>query len=75
MEHWSHEDWEVGQLVVVPHAWRGDGLWDDIQLKAQERIGLNLREIYRELLQQPLSPQLLDMACEIERRLHTSCVE
>ena len=44
------EDWPVGQIVVVPHSWRGDGLWNEIQLEAQDRIGADLRETYAELI-------------------------
>jgi hypothetical protein len=62
------EDWSVGQIVFVPHSWRGDGLWTDIQMEAQERIGANLREGYAELLQQPLSPSLINLIREIEAK-------
>jgi hypothetical protein len=60
------EDWPEGYLVVVPHAWRGDDLWTDMQSEAQERIGTTLREMYAELLQEPLSPGLKSLARQIE---------
>jgi hypothetical protein len=54
----AKEDWPIGLIVVVPHAWRGDSLWSDIQAQTQDRIGEGLRAMYAELLQQPLSPEL-----------------
>jgi len=66
------EDWQAGELVMVPHAWRNDGLWQEIQQTSQERICINLRTMYSGLLEQPLSPALLDIAREIERRLDAS---
>jgi hypothetical protein len=66
------EDWPEGYLVVVPHAWRGDDLWIDMQSEAQERIGTTLREMYAELLQQPLSPRLERLVCQIGMGLETS---
>jgi hypothetical protein len=65
------EDWPEGHLIIVPHAWRGDGLWTDMQSEAQERIGATLREMYAELLQQPLSPGLKRIARQIEVRSET----
>jgi hypothetical protein len=41
------EDWPEDYIIVVPHAWRGDGLWIDMQTEAQERIGTTLREMLR----------------------------
>jgi hypothetical protein len=67
----ADEDWSVGQIIVVPHAWRDDTLWKDIQAETHERIGANLQAIYAGLLQQPLSPPLMKLACEIETRLET----
>ena len=66
------EDWQDGEIFVVPHAWRDDNLWPEIQAITQDQIGLNLRTMYSGLLQQPLSPALLDVAREVERRLHAS---
>ena len=60
------EDWPEDHLIIVPHAWRGDGLWADMQSETQERIGAILREMYAELLQQPLSPGLKRITRQIE---------
>ena len=65
------EDWPEGYLVVVPHAWRGDDLWTAMQAETQERISTTLREMYAELLQQPLSPGLERLVCQIETRSET----
>jgi hypothetical protein len=65
----ADEDWPEGFMIAVPHAWRDDGLWPDMQAAAQERIGTRLREIYAELLQQPLSPSLSGLVQEIATRL------
>lgn len=65
----ADEDWPEGFMIAVPHAWRDDGLWPDMQAAAQERIGTRLREIYAELLWQPLSPNLHGLVQEIEIRL------
>ena len=65
------EDWPEGYLVVVPHAWRGDDLWTDMQSEAQERISTTLREMYADLLQQPLSPSLERLVRQIETRSET----
>jgi hypothetical protein len=59
------EDSLEDYIIVVPHAWRGDGLWIDMQTEAQERIGTTLREMYAELLQQPLSPALQSLIRQI----------
>jgi hypothetical protein len=69
MDHAAYDDWPKGSMVCVPHAWRGDGVWRDIQAEAQERIGSSLREMYTDLLQQPLSPSLINLVQEIEARL------
>jgi hypothetical protein len=60
------EDWPKGFIVVVPRAWRGDGLWTDMQTEVQERIGTTLREMYADLLRQPLSPQLAALVRDIK---------
>lgn len=65
----ADEDWPEGFMIAVPHAWRDDGLWPDMQAAAQERIGTRLREMYAELLWQPLSPNLHGLVQEIEIRL------
>ncbi len=67
----ENDDWPIGQIVIVPHAWRGDGLWREIQVDTQQRIGSTLREMYAELLQQPLSPGLIKLTREIELRSET----
>ena len=72
MQDSAIEDWQDGDLVVVPFAWRNDGLWPEIPATTQGSIGANLRTMYGELLQQPLSPALLDTARQIERRLNAS---
>ena len=72
MEDAGCDDWQCGELVLVPLAWRDDGLWSQIQSDTQGHIGTNLRTMYSELLQQPLSPVLLNAAREIERRLDAS---
>lgn len=65
------EDWPTGLIIVVPHAWRGDSLWRDIQAQTQDRIGMGLKIMYAELLQQPLSPGLERLIQEIEASLET----
>jgi len=60
------EDWLEDYIIVVPHAWRGDELWIDMQSEAQKRIGTTLREMYVELLQQPPSPALQKLIHQIE---------
>jgi len=65
-------DWPIGLIVVVPHAWRGDSLWNDIQAQTQDRIGAGLRTMYAELLQQPLSPELEKLVRKIATGLEAS---
>lgn len=72
MQDFDIEDWQAGDLVVVPLAWRDDGLWSQIQSATQDHIGANLRTMYSELLQHPLSPSLLDVARGVEQRLGAS---
>jgi len=60
------EDWPVDSVIVVPHAWRGDDLWNEMQAQAQERIGRTLREMYADLVWQPLSPGLMRLVGEIQ---------
>jgi hypothetical protein len=64
----ADDDWPEGFVIAVPHAWRGDGLWHDIQAQSQERIGTRLREMYADLLLQPLSPGLTGLVRRIETR-------
>ena len=59
-------DWTAGQIVIVPHAWRDDGIWHDTQTEFQDRVGTMLREMYADLLRQSLSPQLARLVREIE---------
>jgi hypothetical protein len=71
----ANDNWPKRQLLVVPHAWRGDSrgpVWSDLQTEAQDRIGAALRAMYADLLQQPLSPQLAKLSRQIETRLETS---
>jgi|GEM_PF-3193559 len=68
MQDIATEDWQGGDLVIVPLAWRDYELWSHIQATTQDHIGINLRSMYNDLLQQPLSPALRDIAGEIERR-------
>ncbi len=66
------EEWPEGYLFVVPHAWRGDGIWSDIQAETQERIGRTLRETYADLVQQPLSANLILLVQGIEKHVEAS---
>jgi hypothetical protein len=59
-------DWQSGELFVVPHAWRDDELWSEIQASTRERITTNLRTMYSELLEQPLSAPLVDIARQVK---------
>ena len=68
----ANDNWPERQLLVVPHAGRGDGLWSDLQTEPQDGIGAALRAIYADLLQQPLSPRLVKLIRQIETRLETS---
>jgi hypothetical protein len=68
----TSDDWPPGQLIVVPHAWRGDDLWHDIQAEAQQRIGADLRAMYTDLLQQPLPPNLMKLVRQIKISLKAS---
>ncbi len=65
------EDWPEGHLIIVPHAWRGDSLWTNMQSEAQERIGATLRQMYADLLQRPLPPGLERLVDRIEARSET----
>jgi len=67
----ADEDWSVGQIIVVPHAWPDDSLWTNIQAETHDWIGANLQAMYAGLLQQPLSPPLMSLAREIETGLAT----
>ena len=72
MAHAANDDWPAGQLVVVPHAWRGDNLWQDMQTEAQDRIGVALRAIYADTLLQPLSPPLAKLVYQIRTQQEIS---
>ena len=65
------DDWQCGELVAVPLAWRDYELWSQIQATTQDHIGTSLRSMYSELLQQPISPALRDVARKIEQRPDT----
>ncbi len=69
MTYAVNEDWPIGHVIAVPRAWRGDGLWYDIQTEAQKQIGRDLQEMYAELMRQPLPPSLTILVHEIETRL------
>ena len=68
----DNEDWPKGQIIVVPHAWRGDSLWHDVQAQTNDRIGVALRAMYADLLLQPLSPQLAKLVYQIGMQQETS---
>ena len=68
----ANDDWPEGQLVVVPHVWRGDNLWHDMQTEAQDRIGVALRAIYADTLLQPLSRPLAKLVYQIRTQQETS---
>ncbi len=72
MGHAANDNWPEGQLFVVPHAQRGGNLWGDLQTEAEDRIGTALWVMYADLLQQPLSPQLVKLIRQIDTRLETS---
>ncbi len=72
MQDSAIEDWQGGDFILVPLAWRDYDLWSEIQATTQCSIGANLRTMYGELLQQPLSPALLDIARQVERQLNAS---
>ena len=60
------DDWLEDYIVVVPHAWRDDDLWRDIQAETHERIGTGLQEMYADLGRLPLSPRLRLLVRQIE---------
>jgi hypothetical protein len=62
----ASDDWPEEYIIVVPHSWRNDHLWLDIQVETQERIGTTLREMYANLEQLPLPPGLILLARQIE---------
>ena len=68
----ANDNWPERQLLVVPHARRDDSLWADLQTEVQDRIGVTLRAMYADLLQQPLSLRLIKLIRQIETRLETS---
>ncbi|MEZ0168643.1 hypothetical protein [Microvirga sp. TS319] len=59
------DDGPEGFLIAAPHAWRDDRLWHDMQAEMQERSGMKLRELYFDLLEQPLSPGLTGLVQEM----------
>ena len=61
-------DWPLGELIIIPHAWRDASLWSNTQAEAQDGIEAALQAMYTALLQQPLSPQLARLVREIEAR-------
>jgi hypothetical protein len=75
MSHTTEEDWPEGYIIVVPHAWRGDDLWRDMQSEAQERIGTTLREMYAELIHRPLPPGLEGLVHQIGTSSETRSYE
>jgi hypothetical protein len=54
----ASDDWLEDYIVVVPHAWRDDDLWREIQTETQGRIDTRLREMYADLGRLRLSPRL-----------------
>lgn len=62
----ASDDWPEDYIIVVPHAWRDDDLWMNIQTETQEQIGTALREMYAELERLPLSPNLMLLVRQIE---------
>jgi hypothetical protein len=44
-------DRQSGHLIIVPHVWRDDSLWSDIQAKTQDGIEAALQAMYAALLQ------------------------
>jgi hypothetical protein len=60
------EDWPEDDIIGVPYACRDADLWMDMQSETHERIGTILREMYAEVLQQPLSPGLERIARRVE---------
>ncbi len=68
----QEEDWPAGQMIVVPHRWRGDDLWDNMQTQAHNRIGVGLRAMYADTLLQPLSPQLAKLLYQIRTQREIS---
>ena len=59
-------NWREGQIVVVPHAWRGDGLLRDMPVEMQCHIEAGLRVMYADLLAQPVPDYLLTFIREFE---------
>jgi hypothetical protein len=49
----ANDNWPKRQLLVVPHAARGNRLSTHLQAEAQDRIGSALLAMYADLLQQP----------------------
>jgi hypothetical protein len=68
----DNEDWLEGQCVIVPLAWRGAGLWRDMQTATENRIGAALRALYADTLLQPLSPPLAKLVYQIRTQPETS---
>lgn len=66
MGYGASDDEPEEYIIVVPHSWRDDGLWWDIQAETQERIRTSLREMYAELGRLPLSPSLIFLVRQIE---------
>ena len=70
---WAEDDdWSADQIIVVPHARRGDSLWHDVQAQTNDRIGVALRAMYADLLLQPLSPRLAKLVYQIRTQQETS---
>ncbi|WP_457093909.1 hypothetical protein [Microvirga sp. P5_D2] len=69
------DDWPEGFLITIPHAWRDNGLWRDMQMEAQKQIGSGLRELYLDPLRQPPPPVLSKLVQEISGRRDTSAVQ
>ena len=65
----ARADWSKGDLVIVPHDWRGDRLLADRQAVTPCRIGAGLRAMYAALLLQPVPPHLTRLVLALGARL------
>jgi len=72
MDHTTKGDRSPRPIGAASNVWRGDSLRRDIQAQTQDRIGVGLRAMYAETLQQPLSPQLEALVRRIEMGWETS---
>jgi hypothetical protein len=66
MSRAASDDGQEDYVIVVPHPWRDDDLWQGIRAETHERIGTTLREMYADLERLPLSPCLMLLVRQIE---------